>query len=151
MRTVAAALAGLLVVAGCSSGGSGGHGSIAPTTSATVASPTPEPSISVDPNLAVCDDLHTYINDKIQPTFDRWRPNVNEFDKRIGRQLRHEATHMFSLETRAEGAVANAIHDEAKGLAALSVAIDEDDDFGIGDAANEANTALTEVRGACHF
>jgi hypothetical protein len=134
--------------------GSDSSGSADGTTangSGSSSTPAPEPSVSVDPNLAACDQAQTLASGKIKRTFDSWDVDANEFNPRVARQLRAQATLMFRLEAKAEGAVASAIHDEAKGLTDISIAMETEDDFALGEAANAANSALANLRGACDF
>lgn len=146
------ALAAVVSLAACGSSGSPAKHSTASsvTHSTTAPKPTPTPT-PLDPNLTACVAVHTLISDKIQPTFRKWKPNTEVFNPTVTKELRAEATQMYGLGVKATGSVADAISSEAKGLTDLSVAMDEQDSTGVGTAANEANSALAQLRGVCNF
>lgn len=155
-----AGLVGLTAILATSCATSGGGAGEKPASSGTptqvtqviTQAPTPQaPASTVDPNNAVCDSVHGYVLDRIRPTFDSWKPDSNEFDHRVARLLRAEATHLYALSRKANGAVQSAISDEAKGLVDISVAMETEDDASLGTAASAANGSLAALRGTCGF
>jgi len=151
-RFAVVALATVLVV-GCGTSGNKSAND-EPTTGNTgiaAESTTASPKATVDANVGVCERVHSYMTDKVQPTFDAWKPDVNEFDTTIAVELRDEGTQMYSLASSATGAAQASISAEAKGLTDLSIAVEENDDSAVSVAANAANSALAALRGSCNF
>jgi hypothetical protein len=89
--------------------------------------------------------------DKVVPTFDSWNPQTKEFDQRVARKFRAEATHLFTLQADATGAVSHAIAREARALTDMSIAMSESNDPALGRAADQGNSALAQLRGTCNF
>jgi len=133
----------LVALAGCTSTTAGS--TVLTTTTTTTAAPP------ADPNIAACASVLAYVQDHVVPTFDKWNPSSNEFDATVSNEMRDEATHLFTLETQATGAPAAAIHDEAKSLTDISIAMSEQDDSALATAADAANSALAALRGTCKF
>lgn len=149
----------LILVAGCASGGAAKSAkptaptlarptSISPRAAVTTPKPKPKP---VDPNIAVCGHVQNYVAGRVKATFNSWDTQSNFFDLRVGRELRTEATHLFSLGAQAHGAAAHAIQNEATGLVGISIGIEGENEADLTRAANRANSALAELRGTCNF
>ena len=148
-RTIVAELA-VLLLAGCATPSVSGSGSIEKIAAAPSVS-TPTPSVSTDSTMATCVDVRDYVTGKVEVTLNGWDTAADLFNARVGQELRVEATHLFGLESKATGAAATAIHDEAKGLVDVSIAIDGQDAVALGTAADAANSALANLQGACGF
>jgi hypothetical protein len=88
---------------------------------------------------------------RVRGTFADWDPEINEFDPQVAEQLRAEATSMFNAAAKATGATADVLSAEAKALAAMSVAIEIEDESALVEAATEADTNLAGLRGVCNF
>lgn len=153
MKKIPATIAAMLLLAGCGSSGSGVVGGSPPpastkaTTSAVVI-PPPKP---VDPNMATCSKVQDLLSGYIKDAFNAYKPATNEFDKQFAEKLRTGATRLYGLQPASTGAVTTAIGTEAKGLTDLSVAVENADDSAVIQASNDANSALAQIRGVCHF
>jgi hypothetical protein len=141
-----------LVVVVAAIGASGGK-----TASKTAAAPAPAtPTVvsssvaPVDPNIATCSSVNDTMLE-VKATFDRWDIDNNEFDSKTSGELRASATTLYTLETQADGPAKDAIHAEASGLVDLSMAMESQDDAGVGTASDAMNRALAQLRGACNF
>jgi hypothetical protein len=77
--------------------------------------------------------------------------HANLYNQRVARQLRTEATHLYTLASHASGTVSQSIRGEAQGITKVSIAIEERDADLIGSAANAANSSLADLRGTCNF
>lgn len=153
-RPFAPILLAALVLVGCGSSDGPSKSSSTSAASSAVAPPTssaPATTSAADANAAVCGEVQNYIVDTVKPTFNGWDIENDEFDPKVGKALRREATKLFSFEAKATGSPASAIHDEATGLVNLSIGIEEMDDDALGTASNAANGALANLRGVCNF
>jgi hypothetical protein len=145
-----AGLAGLVLLTACSSGGTIG-GTAQSGVHSVVSSVPPPPTETVDPNTEACAKVSEYMVGKVKPTFDSWDLDANEFNKRVARALRTEATHLYALARNATGSTSDAIRAEAKGLTDISIGIEVEDDSALADASTAANSALADLRGTCDF
>jgi hypothetical protein len=145
LKVTIALLAALVLIAGCSSGTKKAAApSVAPS------SPTPVTSAATDPNALPCSDANDVMLD-IKAIFHGWDTQADLYNAKVSSGLRDDATKLYALEVKTIGSVNVAIHNEAKSLVDLSIAMDAQDANSVSTAATAGNSALAELRGTCGF
>jgi hypothetical protein len=109
------------------------------------------PASSVNANESICTAVQQVAAGEIEVTFAQWNRATHEFDPQVAHDLRDQATQLTTLGASAVGAPAAAIANEIRALTNVSTAINKKNHAGVSNGVTAANTALAQLRAACHF